>query len=44
MRELKEQLHFFQMHVRMDIRSVASGKAKVREIARRMREVQKDGR
>jgi hypothetical protein len=40
LKELKKELHFWQMHVRMDIKSVKSGKEKCKEIGREMRKIQ----
>lgn len=44
-REMKRELHYHQMMVRMDLRAAKAGMAKCKEIAARMRKIQKgDGR
>jgi hypothetical protein len=40
-RELRRELHYHQMMVRIDVRAVKAGIAKCKEIAAKMRELQK---
>jgi len=41
-KELRHDLHYYQMMVRVDLRVVKAGVAKCKEIAVRMRQLQKD--
>jgi hypothetical protein len=41
MRELKSQLHYHRMYYRMELAGAERSKAAVKEIARKMRELQK---
>lgn len=41
-RELRAELHYFQMQARIDARSLKSSRAKCKEIAAQMRELQSD--
>jgi hypothetical protein len=40
LKELKKELHYHQMMVRIDIRATKAGVAKCKEIATKMRELQ----
>ena len=42
-KELREELRYWQMMTRMDIRSLRSAKNKCREIAAKMRSIQAKG-
>lgn len=42
-KELRQDLHYHQMLIRVDIRALRAGIAKCKEIAAKMRELQKDG-
>jgi hypothetical protein len=40
-KELRQELHFHQMMVRVDLRAARAGVAKCKEIAAKMRELQR---
>jgi hypothetical protein len=40
-RELRKDLHYWQMQVRMDVRSLRASRAKCKIIGEKMRELQK---
>lgn len=42
LKELREDLHYYQMMVRVDYRAARAGVAKCKEIAAKMREIQKE--
>jgi hypothetical protein len=42
LKELRRELRFHQMMVRVDLRAVNAGKQKCKEIAAKMREIQKE--
>lgn len=41
-KELRQELHFYQMMVRVDLRAVKAGVAKCKEIAAKMRKLQNE--